>query len=91
MSRVLAQTTGATATRGVAVIAAVVMVAVEAAGRVVAGSEDTRQPGYMKSYRQLHNPLLTHPSQIGGSATDLTKGGYHEYLCGQLITRNDCG
>ena len=48
MSPALAQTIGAvvpTATGGVAAMAAVVTVVVEAAARVVAGSEDISQPG----------------------------------------------
>ncbi len=48
MSLALAQTIGVvvpTATGGVAAMAAVVTVVVEAAARVVAGSEDISQPG----------------------------------------------
>ena len=94
MSRVLARTTEVvvpTVTGGVAASAAVATVVVEAAARVVAGSGDIRQLGDSTSYRQLHKPLLTHSSQIGGSVTDLIKGRHHKYLRGQLITRNDCG
>ena len=53
MSPALAQTTGVvvpTATGGVAVMAAVVTVVAGVAGRVVAGSEDIRQHGYLNSY-----------------------------------------
>ncbi len=42
--------------------AAVGTVVVEAA---VAGNEDISQLDYLNSYWQLHEPLLTHPSQIG--------------------------
>ncbi len=73
MSRVLAQQTIGvvvpTATGGVAAMAAVVtvVVEVEAAARVVAGSEDIRQHGDLNSCWHLHKPLLTHPSQIGAA------------------------
>ncbi len=53
MSLALVRTTGVvvpTATGGVAAMAAVVTVVVGMAGRVVAGSEDIRQQGYLNSY-----------------------------------------
>ena len=70
MSPAPVRTTGAavpTATSGAVAIAAVATVVIEAVARVVAGSEDTRQPGNLKPYRQLHNPLLIQPSQIGAA------------------------
>ena len=70
MSPALVRTTGVAVpmvTGGVAAMAAVVTVVIEAAARVVAGSEDISQPGDLKSYWHLYKPLLTHPSQIGAA------------------------
>ena len=53
MSPALARTTGVavpTATGGAAAMAAVVTVVVGVAARVVAGSEDIRQPSHLNSY-----------------------------------------